>query len=63
MKAKLEIRVWNDDGKRPDEADLAEMFQDHVEYIADLLGKGFTSGQVYDEEGDFQGWWEIKNED
>lgn len=57
MKAKIEIRIWNEDEEQPSTSDLTEMFQTHVEHVASQLAEGYQAGQII---GDtFSGWWEI----
>lgn len=60
MKAKIEIRIWSDDGEQPDTCDLGEMFRPHAEHVATMLDEGYTSGEICDE--NFRGWWEIISE-
>lgn len=58
MKAKIEMRVWNDDEEdQPDTQALGEMLTPHAEHVAAMLQQGYTSGEIVDE--NFRGWWEL----
>lgn len=56
LRAVLRIRIWNAD--RPLPEDLGEVFAPHAEHVTAMLQRGFTSGEICDEE--FTGWWEIE---
>lgn len=60
MKSRIEIRIWSEGAEQPDNCDMPELFQAHVEHVASQLAQGYLAGEVVGE-GDVRGWWEIIN--
>lgn len=61
MKAKIEIRIWNDSEPQPDHESLAETFHRHVEHVSSMLSRGYQCGEIIGE--GHRGWWDIITED
>jgi hypothetical protein len=60
-KATLKIKIYSKDGGTlpSDTSDVAEMLSSHVTHVANLCVDGYHSGEIFDEEAGFKGWWEI----
>lgn len=65
MKAfKVEIRCWSDNPRKhiaDDISDAGDKVRNHAEHVAQMIGDGYTSGQITDD--NFSGWWEIVEEE
>ena len=58
----LTVRIWADKGRRLPRDCEAEM-SDALQHAAEMVTRGYHSGEIIPHNENLRGWWELKEQD